>query len=187
MKIDPKTQKIIDFKTEQSKIVKVDLACGGSKMGPEWLGIDILPFPGVDIVMDLEDYPWPLPDGFASTILASHIIEHISPAKGGFLKWMNEAWRILKVGGEMLIGLPYGVSHGYVQDPTHCNPCNESTWWYFDPMHETGWFRFYHPKPWQIKYSTWHSSGNMEVALIKRQDDPIYYEDLVEGGHPTRS
>lgn len=174
----PSIREIIKFKTKTSKILKVDLACGGAKIGPDWLGIDIIKTPAVDIVWDLDNYPWPLPDGCATTVLASHYVEHINPARGGFIKFMNEVWRILRVDGEFGIAAPYGLSAGFVQDPTHCNPVNEATFFYFDPLHPSGFYKMYHPKPWKIKESIWHSNGNIEISLIKRKDDPVYAEDL---------
>ena len=169
---------IIKRKTKISKILKIDLACGNNKLGEDWLGVDIIPFPTVDMVWDLDVYPWPFPDGCATTILCSHYVEHINPARGGFLKFMDECWRILKIGGEMGVAAPYGVSEGYVQDPTHCNPVNHATFFYFDPLHKSDFYKVYHPKPWKIKESIWHSNGNIEVSLIKREDIKEYYEDI---------
>jgi DUF2075 family protein len=52
-----------------------------------------------------------------------------------------------------------------VQDPTHCNPCNESTWEYFDP----NWYLYgiYKPKPFHVEHRSWQAEGNMEVLLKK--------------------
>jgi len=169
---------IVKRKTKTSKILKADLACGNFKTADDWLGVDIIPFPCVDIVWDLENIPWPIPNDVVTTMVCSHYVEHINPAKGGFIKFMNEAWRIMKEGGEFGIAAPYGVSEGYVQDPTHCNPVSHATFWYFDPLHESEFYKIYHPKPWKIKESIWHSNGNIEIVLIKRKDVKEYYEDI---------
>ncbi len=173
-KVATTIQKLIDDK----KGVKLDLACGASKQGSDWIGLDINEFPGVDILHDLEQHPLPLPDGCCSLILASHILEHINPAKFGFVNLMNELWRISKVNAELIVAMPYGVSIGYVQDPTHVNPCNEHTWRYFDPVDPSNLFRFYKPKPWQICWDRFYATpeGNMEIVLIKREDKKEYYE-----------
>jgi hypothetical protein len=85
---------------------------------------------------------------------------------------MDELWRVLKVGGEVALSLPHGSSQGYLQDPTHCNACNEATFAYFDPEEpNTGGllWQFYKPKPWRIKYLSWNPAANIEVVLVKRE------------------
>lgn len=156
--------------------IRVDLGCGSNKQ-PGFVGIDIRPLPGVDIVQDLEQFPWPLPDESVSFMVSSHVVEHINPARGIFLKFMDECWRILKPGGKFLIATPYAGSQGYFMDPTHCNPCNEMTWAYFDPLDRSNLYRIYEPAPWKILESSFNVNGNMEVALIKRLDDPSYHSD----------
>lgn len=170
------SSKHIDNLIKEKSSIKLDIGCGDNKPGPDWVGLDIRKLPGVDIVQDVEKFPWPLPDECVSLALASHLVEHIEPHGGTFINFMDEVWRIMKPGGEFMIATPYAGSPGYWQDPTHCNPCNEATWYYFDPMHESAYFYIYKPKPWKIKESIWHSTGNMEVVLFKRKEDPSYYE-----------
>lgn len=155
--------------------IKLDLGCGANKQ-PGFVGLDSRALPGVDIVHDFETFPWPLPDRCASLIVASHVVEHVDPHGGVFMRFMDEAWRILKYGGQFMIATPYAGSFGYFQDPTHCNPCNEATWAYFDPLESDGiLYKIYKPKPWKIVISTWHVNGNMEIVLEKRKEDPSYY------------
>jgi SAM-dependent methyltransferase len=136
--------------------------------------------PGVDIVQDLEEFPWKdLPDESVELAIASHVIEHINPAKGIFINFMNEVWRILKPDGEFAIVTPYAGSPGYWQDPSHVNGCTENTFRYFDPLDKpTGGalYRIYHPKPWAIKEGTLSlkKTGNLELVLVKRREDPSY-------------
>lgn len=70
-------EKIIE---ENNRGIRIDIGCGANKI-PGWVGIDIRPLPGVDIVCDLEKYPWDLPDECASVAAASHVLEHIVPQK----------------------------------------------------------------------------------------------------------
>lgn len=157
--------------------IRLDIGCGEHKQAPSWVGIDYRDLPGVDIVHDVEVYPWPLPDECVSVAVASHLVEHINPHKGGFIRFMDEVWRVMKVDGEFAMALPHGSSPGFLQDPTHCNPCNEVTWAYFDPLEpNTGGmlYRIYKPKPWKIKHLSWDPSANIEVVLIKRRMDKSY-------------
>lgn len=161
----------------REKGVVIDLGCGNNKQDPNAIGIDYEKYPAVDIVHNLEKYPWPLPDECAGALIASHVVEHINPAGGNFIKWMDEAWRILKVGGQLRIEMPYGVNEGYVQDPTHCNPCNERTWSYFDPLEDWAGgqlYGIYKPKPWKIVVNSYVEHGFMRVVLEKRRLNKTY-------------
>jgi hypothetical protein len=93
---------------------------------------------------------------------------------------MNEVWRIMKPDGEFILGAPYATSVGMFRDPTHVNFINEETWTYFDPedtWYKGGLYRVYAPLPWRIKVNTWHSTGNIEVVLVKREIKPEYNVD----------
>lgn len=147
--------------------IKLDVGCGGNKQ-KGFIGMDLRPIKGiVDIIHDCETVPYPLPDESCSVILASHLIEHICPQR--FMDVMNEWWRLLKVGGQAWISLPYAGSYGYWQDPTHCNGCNETTWTYFSPFHPM--WTIYRPKPWRIERNSWFEHGNMEVILAKMSEE----------------
>lgn len=61
--------------------IKVDLGGGGNPM-EGFVNIDNRDLPEVDIVHDLELFPWPLPDECAFLVLASHLLEHINPHGG---------------------------------------------------------------------------------------------------------
>ena len=172
MKKDDKSIAFLLKQNEQG--VRLDIGCGANKQ-PGFVGIDVRKLPGVDIVHNLESFPWPLPDRCANLAVSSHVVEHIDPHGGVFLNFMDEVWRVLKYGGQFMIATPYAGSHGYFQDPTHCNPCNETTWDYFDPL-GMGLYKIYKPKPWKIVLNTWHANGNMEIILEKRKEDPSYYE-----------
>ena len=158
--------------------ILLDLGCGGNKQGPQWVGMDKRKLPGVDIVHDIEKLPYPFEDESVLTCITSHVLEHMKPWL--MLDIFNEVWRIMQVGGQWIIGVPYGVSHGFVQDPTHVKPFNESTFYYFDPYpKDLGWYDgatgsfnilydIYKPKPWKILTSYWSMNGNMDVVLEKR-------------------
>lgn len=150
--------------------IRLDIGCGANKQDG-FVGLDIRPLDNVDIIWDFEELPWPLPDESVLVAMASHVVEHINPHKFGFVRFMDEVWRILKPGGEFAIATPHGSSQGYLQDPTHCNPCNEATWAYFDPEHQSGLYNIYQPKPWRIKYLTWNPAANIEVIMVKRDDN----------------
>lgn len=112
-------------------------------------------------------------------ISKKEIKEHVGEYHGYpiFMRFMDEVWRVLKPEGEFGMVFPYGSSPGFLQDPTHINPSNEVTWWYFDPLEPNsggGLYNIYRPKPWKVKLNAFRKEGNMEVVLIKRRIDRSY-------------
>jgi SAM-dependent methyltransferase len=148
-----------------------------------FINVDMQDLPGVDVVCDLEKFPWPFPSESVDLIIASQLVEHINPHGGVFISFMDEAHRILKPKGQFMIATPYAGSIGYWQDPTHCNGCNELTFCYFDPLDATTGgilYQNYHPKPWHILENSWYSNGNLECLLEKRPDDPVYHKSTAQ-------
>jgi len=148
--------------------ILLDVGAGESRR-KGFVTLDKRPLDGIDIVHDLEAFPYPLEDDSCLTIVASHIVEHIKPWL--MLDFMDELWRLLKVEGGLAISMPYGASRGFQQDPTHCNMCNEATWQYFDPKFPL--YQIYKPKPWniQVGFPQWNGNGNMEVVMTKKGED----------------
>lgn len=148
--------------------IRLDVGCGFNKQSG-FIGMDKRAVPGVDIVHDIEIFPWPLPDSSCEVIIMSHIFEHIKPWLS--IDLMNEVWRIMRVGGVLMIATPYATSFGYFQDPTHCNPCNEATFTYFIPGEPL--YNVYKPRPWKGERFTWNRHGNLEVVLRKIENPPL--------------
>ena len=152
------------MKLSKFKGIRLDIGCGENKQ-PNFVGMDKRRLKGVDIVHDLEKFPYPIDNESCIVIVGSHIIEHIKPWL--MIDFMNELWRIMKPDGQLALSMPYGVSHGFVQDPTHCNPCNETTFQYFCPDYPL--YQIYKPKPWKIisGFPVWQAHGNMEILMVK--------------------
>lgn len=121
------------LKRKQS--LRIDLGCGANKQpGPDIIGLDVRDLPGVDIVHNLfEDFPWPLPSDCVRVAFMSHVWEHVPPTRT--LQFMAELHRVMLHDGQVLISAPYGVGFRFIQDPTHCNPSNEATFYYWDRGH----------------------------------------------------
>lgn len=152
--------------------MKLDVGCGRHKdLG--WVGMDIQALPGVDVVHDLNVRPWPLESESVDEAKAWHIVEHIPPVcvteKGTrrpFIEFMDELWRVMRLGGRVDIETPYGSSDGFVHDPTHCNQVDEVTFEHFDPDYRR--YVTYSPRPWRIVDLKWTRDGNVNVVLEKR-------------------
>lgn len=99
--------------------LKLDLGCGINKKGPEWTGVDALPFPGVDVVTDLKQ-PWPWPDDSVAEIHCSHCIEHFDRIERVHI--YNEMFRVMKAGAKATVIAPIWSSGRAYGDPTHVWP-----------------------------------------------------------------
>jgi hypothetical protein len=181
-----KTKKAITALIENKGGIRLDVGAGRFPE-PGFVGMDVRDFPDLDYIQhDFNVFPWPLPDECVIQALARHVVEHIPPHDFGFINWMNELWRVMKPDAQFAAVMPYAGSSGYWQDPTHCNPCNENTFRYFDPLErkKTGLYGIYKPKPWKIVVNKttdeeeihFHPSTTLEVLLTKRREDKSYYE-----------
>jgi len=141
----------------------------GSGEAPQegFVTMDIRPLRGVDIVHDAQVFPYPIPDNSCVQILLSHLWEHIEPKYR--IDLINELWRIMQPGGQLLISTPYAGSMGANQDPTHY-PCpNEATFTYFDPKYHL--WGIYQPKPWKLRSNVYSLVGNLEVIMEAVKDN----------------
>jgi SAM-dependent methyltransferase len=91
-----------------------DLGCGSRKSAGA-VGVDRHPYPGVDVVCDLNTGGWPLEDASFDRVIASHVIEHVADP----VLFMREIHRILKPGGSLVVLTPHFSSTDSWSDVTH--------------------------------------------------------------------
>lgn len=144
--------------------LNIDIGCG-ENCTVGYVGMDKRALPGVDVVHDAEVFPWPFEDESVSVIIMSHFVEHVKPWLQ--IDLMNEAWRVLKDEGQLLISTPYGGSHRWHQDPTHCASWNETTVAYFVKTEGGDVHEVYKPKLWIAEHLFWNPRGDLEVVLKK--------------------
>ena len=118
----------------KKSILKLDLACGSNKQ-KGFIGVDLIKKgTQADVAWDLTKYPWPFKNNSVSEIFSSHYLEHIPHIDGyddGLFHFMDECYRILKVGGTATFLTPYYTSVRAFQDPTHHRFIGETTFAYF--------------------------------------------------------
>jgi len=68
-----------------------------------WTNLDAIKRKGVDIVHNLEKFPYPFKNEEFDLIYASHILEHLND----YVKTMKELYRILKKGGKLIVIVPH--------------------------------------------------------------------------------
>jgi SAM-dependent methyltransferase len=106
----------------------LNLGCG-KDIKEGFVNLDWAPTPGVDVVHDLDSYPWPFGDEAFETILAMDVYEHVDKP----LEFMWECWRFLKVGGSLGLRTAAWDAKDSYRDPTHKRFLTENSFDYFCP------------------------------------------------------
>jgi len=108
--------------------MKINLGAGAD-IRHGYINHDIVQLSGIDIVHDLNIYPWPWIDASVDEFVAKDLLEHLND----FMAAMEEIYRIMKPGGILLITVPYWNSVSCHADPTHRRGFHELTFRFFDP------------------------------------------------------
>jgi SAM-dependent methyltransferase len=121
--------------------MKVNMG-SGKDFRQDFLNLDVDRTWGPDIVVDLEK-PFPQEDsqtfiterfgeieikkGMFDLVVAYDVLEHLS----NLVVAMKTCLDLLREGGLLDILVPYDLSHGAWQDPTHVRAFNEKSWLYY--------------------------------------------------------
>jgi len=105
---------------------KLNLGCG-EDVKEGYVNMDFLKLEGVDVVHDLNKFPWPFKENEFDELYTNHVLEHLDDLG----KVMTEIKRVCKPGSIINIRVPHfscGVSY---RDPTHKRLFSYFTWDYF--------------------------------------------------------
>jgi hypothetical protein len=109
--------------------MKLDIGCG-QNLEKDWVGLDIAKIEGV-IQHDCFKFPWPIESDSVEEAKMVHFFEHV-PQDIRF-QFMDELYRIMKVGAKCTVVCPYYSSMRAIQDPTHMfPPICEASFLYFN-------------------------------------------------------
>lgn len=134
---------------EPTKTLRLDIGCGHNKrLG--FVGIDKKKLSGVDIVHDLNKYPYPFKNESVDEVFCSHFIEHVDD----MIAFMDELYRIMKPGAKAMIIAPYYANMRCWQDPTHKRAISECSFLYYNKI--------------------WRDSQKLEHYDIKSNFDFVY-------------
>jgi ubiquinone/menaquinone biosynthesis C-methylase UbiE len=101
--------------------MKVNLGCG-DKIHDGWVNVDKFNYYPVDVVHDLETFPYPFEDDSVSHILMSHVLEHIGQNPDTFNLIISELYRICQDSASIDIRVPHPRHDDFISDPTHVRP-----------------------------------------------------------------
>lgn len=102
--------------------MKLNVGCGRD-IKKDYINLDMIEFESIDIVHDLNIYPYPFNDNTFNEIYASQIIEHLDNPK----KFIEELWRISKPNAKIIIGTVHFSAPTIWGDITHKRPYQSDT------------------------------------------------------------
>lgn len=151
----------------------VNISLGaGTEIEEGWINADIVPLPGIGVVHNLMQYPWPWADKSADYIKAKDIIEHMAThlpdGRNSVIAFIEECHRILKPGGTLWIQTPSWDADFLWIDPTHVRGFDIRSFDFFDPDTDFGRSTgFYSDCKFKVD-AIRTENGNLQVEMVKR-------------------
>ncbi len=109
--------------------LKLNLGCGARKF-EGFLGVDKYGAP--DVLLDLEQLPWPWPDSSVDEVKLIHVLEHLGRDPEVFIGIMTELYRVCAPGAVIEIVVPHPRHDNFLGDPTHVRPISQQMLTLFD-------------------------------------------------------
>lgn len=120
---------------------KLHIGCGDEIL-PGYVNSDIIDLPGVDIVHNVMNFPWPWGDGSMDEIRAKDLIEHLpthtSNYESTIIKFIEQAHRILRPKGILWMQTPSWEADFLWIDPSHVRGFDVRSFDFFDPTTDFG-------------------------------------------------
>jgi len=116
-------------------VKKLNLGCGND-IRKDFINLDVVKLPGVNIVHDLNKLPLPFKDESFDYILAKDVLEHVND----YVSLLKELHRILRKGGIIKIIVPHYRSRNAYTDPTHKTFFAVNTLKFFEKSHDRNYY-----------------------------------------------
>lgn len=147
-----------------SKIRCLNLGCGDNIIGHA-VNVDIRQHrPQVDVICDLNNLPWPWPDGSFDHIVAKAIFEHLRLT---LLEAMNEAWRLMSPHGFIEVKLPYWKHEVSYNTPDHRYVAGLGIFEMLDPSTDRGkQYPWYTDRKWSIRRVGLNQGGTSVYGVL---------------------
>lgn len=150
--------------------MNINLGCG-EDIEPGAINVDMVDLPGVDIVHNLMEFPYPFLDGMADYIKAFDVIEHLAnytdDKRPSVVAFIDEMYRILKRGGKLEIRTPSYDAEFLWIDPTHVRGFDVRSMDFFDPDTDFGKSTGFYSKSKFKVNATLTSNKNIIFEMIK--------------------
>lgn len=143
-------------------LLKLNLGCGTIRY-PGYFGVDIVPGPTVDKVINLDDPNLKLPygDKTVQEIRAYHVFEHITH----LFPLINECWRVLKPLGHLDVIVPLGYVAAF-GDPSHVRAFSETSFHYFTANPPGNYLNPAIKGTWKIDLNDWTAPYDEDTSNL---------------------
>ncbi len=159
--------------------MKLDIGCGvlndskkrrytrylGSYDPAEYIGVDKIHVPGVDVVCDINK-GLPFRDETIDEIICIHVLEHVPDLE----LVMKEFHRVLKPAGILRIWVPHCFSPIAFGDSTHCRFFTYETFIQFDKRHRASYYYQFH-----------FDFIMSKLQILRRGYKPNFFDKILEG------
>ena len=108
--------------------LQLNLGCGALTK-PGFINVDFYEDDEIDVVLDLDTFPWPWEDESVSYILALDIYEHVDKP----VEFVNEMWRVCRPGANIRLRTTKWDTRQSYTDPTHKRWLTEDSFNYWVP------------------------------------------------------
>lgn len=116
--------------------LKINLGAGQDQF-EGYVNVDMVEMPGIDVVHNLMEFPYPFEDESAIEIKAVDVVEHLAnytaDNRPSVIAFVEECYRILKPGGTLYIQTPGWKADFLWIDPTHVRGFDIQSFDFFDP------------------------------------------------------
>ena len=101
--------------------MKLNLGCGYNKLDG-FTNVDSQESCEPDMLIDLEDLPWPFESDSTDEIVLCHVLEHLGGTSDVYLKIIQELYRVSQHSAQISITVPHPRHDDFMIDPTHVRP-----------------------------------------------------------------
>jgi SAM-dependent methyltransferase len=160
--------------------LKLNLGCGFDKR-EGWLNVDSFEACAPDVLMDIEQTPWPLETDAFEHVLLKHVLEHVGAEFAVFAAVMRELWRVTAPGGMVEIHVPHVRHDTFWSDPTHVRAFTPLTFTMMSKRQNRAWMEA------RANYTklAFVMDVDFEVETVSQSYDPRWLAK-VEAGELSR-
>ncbi|MBT5107800.1 MAG: hypothetical protein HOM25_03885 [Rhodospirillaceae bacterium] len=98
--------------------MRLNLGCGSNKQ-TGFVNVDMSPLCAPDVVLNLEDTPWPWPDSSVEEVALIHVLEHLGQTTEKYFDVLRELYRVCQHGAKITIVVPHPRHDDFLHDATH--------------------------------------------------------------------
>lgn len=163
---------------------KLNVGCGAD-IREGYINLDLANLPGVNVVHDIELFPYPFESDTFDEILCQDVLEHVE-----YIPVLKELHRILKKGGTLTIRVPHFTSRNNYIDPTHRKMFSCRTFDFFTHASLLG-RSYYFDFHFQEVISSRITFPNRKIYIFRHIISPIinshkYLQDIYEENFLSR-